>query len=316
MGGAQEKLVLLAGASGLVGAGARRFVVIPSVGADPGARSFYLRTKGEVEEQLEEAGSEPLDVLQPSLLLGRRAEMRPLELAARAFMLLVNALLRGKYLAYHAVSARTVGTAMLGATRSGRRGVQRYTYAGIAALARLGASRTQAAAQPRASARARQAGMVRVDRGPARRDRGAHRAACGRVQEPAGDSAGRPIAERRPDRRARGILRRHPVRVRWRGRCGLRLQRAGALRSRARGARHSAHCGRAAARRRSRAARGAFPGRPGIFSHPSACHRSRRGVHRRRALRARAARGPDDRVRRYEQRLLRAAPRERRALLG
>ncbi len=136
-------------------AGARRFVVVSSVGADPGARSFYLRTKGEMEQLLTAAGFESLDILQPSLLLGARAEMRPLELVARAFMPLVNPLLRGKYLAYRAISARTVGAAMLGATRSGRRGVQRYTHEGIAALARLGASRTQSAPQPRASARAR-----------------------------------------------------------------------------------------------------------------------------------------------------------------
>ena len=34
-------------------AGARRFVVISSVGANPASRNFYLRTKGEMEEELE-----------------------------------------------------------------------------------------------------------------------------------------------------------------------------------------------------------------------------------------------------------------------
>jgi uncharacterized protein YbjT (DUF2867 family) len=126
-------------------AGARRMVVVSSAGADPGARSFYLRTKGEMERLLEAAGFESLDILQPSLLLGARAQTRPLELGARLLMPLVNPLLRGRYLVYRAISARTVGTAMLGATRSGRRGVQRYTHEGIAALARLGASRIRPA---------------------------------------------------------------------------------------------------------------------------------------------------------------------------
>jgi uncharacterized protein YbjT (DUF2867 family) len=120
-------------------------VVVSSVGADPGARSFYLRTKGEMERLLEAAGFESLDILQPSLLLGARAQTRPLELGARLLMPLVNPLLRGRYLVYRAISARTVGTAMLGATRSGRRGVQRYTHEGIAALARLGAARIRPA---------------------------------------------------------------------------------------------------------------------------------------------------------------------------
>jgi len=134
-------------------ANARRFVIISSVGADPGARNFYLRTKGEMEQGLVETGFESLDILQPSLLLGWRGETRPLELAAHAFMPLVNPLLRGRYIPYRAIPARTVGEAMLGAIRSGRRGVQRYTYEGIGTLARLAASRTRAPAQPKAPAR-------------------------------------------------------------------------------------------------------------------------------------------------------------------
>ena len=55
-----------------------------------------------------------------------------------AFMPLLNPLLRGNYEPYRGISARTVGQAMLGAMRSGRRGVQHYTHDGIEALARLG----------------------------------------------------------------------------------------------------------------------------------------------------------------------------------
>ena len=134
-------------------ANARRFVVMSSVGADPKARNFYLRTKGEMEEDLEGVGFESLDILQPSMLLAWRAEMRPLELAASALMPLAAPLLRGKYAPYRAISARTVASAMLGAIRSGRRGVQRYTYDGIQALARLTSPRTRPLAPAKASAR-------------------------------------------------------------------------------------------------------------------------------------------------------------------
>ncbi len=136
-------------------ANARRFVVISSVGANPGSRNFYLRTKGEMEEGLEALGFESLDILQPSMLLGWRAEMRPLELLGVSLMPLVNPLLGGKYAIYRGISASTVGAAMLGATRSARRGVQRYTHAGIEALARLSAARARALPQPKAPARAR-----------------------------------------------------------------------------------------------------------------------------------------------------------------
>jgi uncharacterized protein YbjT (DUF2867 family) len=136
-------------------AGARRFVVMSSVGAHPSSRNFYLRTKGEMEEELEGAGFESLDILQPSMLLSWRSEMRPLELIAGALMPLVNPVLRGKYVPYRGISARTVGAAMLGAARSGRRGVQRYTYEGILALSRLSAARSRPVAPSKAPAGAR-----------------------------------------------------------------------------------------------------------------------------------------------------------------
>jgi uncharacterized protein YbjT (DUF2867 family) len=116
---------------------ARRFVVISSAGANPDSRNFYLRTKGEMEQELESVGFEALDILQPGPLLGWRHEMRPLELAGVLLMPLVNPFLQGARAAYRGIGARTVAAAMLGATRSGRRGVQRYVYPGIQALARL-----------------------------------------------------------------------------------------------------------------------------------------------------------------------------------
>jgi uncharacterized protein YbjT (DUF2867 family) len=119
--------------------GARRLIVMSSAGADPRSRNFYLRTKGEMEEELEGLGFESLDFMQPSVLLGWRAEMRPLELAARLLLPLLNPLLLGRYSVYRGIPARTVAAAMLGAMRSGRRGVQRYTHDGIEALARVGA---------------------------------------------------------------------------------------------------------------------------------------------------------------------------------
>src|ERR1700730_18606663 len=87
---------VLAFARAAKAANARRFVVVSSVGADPGARNFYLRTKGEMEQHLVAAGFESLDILQPSLLLGWRGVVRPLELAARALTPVVNPLRRGR----------------------------------------------------------------------------------------------------------------------------------------------------------------------------------------------------------------------------
>jgi uncharacterized protein YbjT (DUF2867 family) len=121
---------------------AQRFVVVSSAGADVGAKNFYLHTKGEMEQALANVGFASLDILQPGPLLGFRSQMRPLELAALVVMPLVNPFLRGPREAFRGVPAKTVGAAIVGTTRSGRRGVQRYTYTGMQALARLKSGRT------------------------------------------------------------------------------------------------------------------------------------------------------------------------------
>jgi uncharacterized protein YbjT (DUF2867 family) len=116
---------------------AQRFVVVSSVGADPSSKNFYLRTKGEMEQALMGVGFQCLDILQPSALLGWRGEIRPLEIVASAVMPLVNPFLTGKREPFRGIPARTVAAAMVGVTRSGRRGVQRYTYSAIQALSRI-----------------------------------------------------------------------------------------------------------------------------------------------------------------------------------
>jgi len=146
---------VLAFARAAKAAQAQRFVVISSVGADAGSKTFYLRTKGEVEEALAALDFVSLDILQPSLLLGWRNQMRPLELVLRVVMPLVNPFLVGTREVYRAVAAQTVGAAMPGATRSGRRGVQRYTYSGIQALSRLKPARSVGLGESKASAGAK-----------------------------------------------------------------------------------------------------------------------------------------------------------------
>jgi uncharacterized protein YbjT (DUF2867 family) len=128
---------VLAFARAAKAAQAQRFVVVSSVGADPQSKNFYLRTKGEMEQALMGVGFPSLDILQPSVLLGWRAEIRPLEILASAIMPLVNPLLIGKREPYRGIPARTVAAAMVGVARTGRRGVQRYTYSAIEALSRI-----------------------------------------------------------------------------------------------------------------------------------------------------------------------------------
>jgi uncharacterized protein YbjT (DUF2867 family) len=118
-------------------AGAQRFIVVSSAGADPGSRVFYLRIKGEMEQALIGIGFSAVDIMQPGPLYGWRRQIRPLELVAAVLMPLINPLLMGTQAAKRGISAREVAAAMIATARSSRKGVYRYTYPAIRALAQI-----------------------------------------------------------------------------------------------------------------------------------------------------------------------------------
>lgn len=119
-------------------AGAERLVVISSVGASEASKNFYLRVKGETERALERLRFAALDIMQPSVLLGLRRNVRPLEFLAQSVLWCVNPLLLGTLARYRGMPAGEVAAAMLGAARAGRRGVNRYTVSELRALAAIG----------------------------------------------------------------------------------------------------------------------------------------------------------------------------------
>lgn len=55
------------------------FGLVSAVGADPASTIFYNRVKGEAERDLGALGYPSLAIARPSLLLGQRAEFRPVE---------------------------------------------------------------------------------------------------------------------------------------------------------------------------------------------------------------------------------------------
>jgi uncharacterized protein YbjT (DUF2867 family) len=114
--------------------GARQFVLVSSVGADPKSKNFYLRTKGELEQALASLSFKAVHIFRPSLLLGDRHESRPGEsfaiVAAKVFQFLCVGPLRR----YHPISAMHVGKAMVDASKAGRQGASVYEYNEIIAM--------------------------------------------------------------------------------------------------------------------------------------------------------------------------------------
>jgi uncharacterized protein YbjT (DUF2867 family) len=117
-------------------AGARHMVTVSSVGADPGSRNFYLRTKGAMEQALEALGFDRLDILRPGLLRGERGADR--RLGERIGILVspaVNLILKGRLDRFAAIDADLVAHAVAGALRQIEPGTYRHENREIRRLA-------------------------------------------------------------------------------------------------------------------------------------------------------------------------------------
>lgn len=125
----------LAAAKAAREAGAKQFVLVSSVGANPASKNFYLRTKGELEQAVSDLGFRAVHIFRPSLLLGSRKEFRLGERIAMAVMPLLNLAMLGGLRRYRAISAAGVGKAMVAAARLGEIGTIVYEHDRIAALA-------------------------------------------------------------------------------------------------------------------------------------------------------------------------------------
>jgi uncharacterized protein YbjT (DUF2867 family) len=115
---AVDQDLVLALAAAAHRAGVANFVLVSSAGADPLAKAFYLRVKGEVEAALTKLRFRRLDILRPGLLRGRRAgDSRPLERLAIVASPVADLLLHGDRRRYRSIDARIVAAAALQMTR-------------------------------------------------------------------------------------------------------------------------------------------------------------------------------------------------------
>ncbi len=93
--------------------GVPNFLMISSIGADPGSSNFYLRTKGEAEKAVQQYDFKKTVILRPSMLLGKRKEFRLLEELGKIIMKPVKLILRGKLKKYRPIDAERVAKAMI-----------------------------------------------------------------------------------------------------------------------------------------------------------------------------------------------------------
>ena len=128
--------LVLAVAQAAKAAGVRQFVAVSSAGAGIGARTFYLRVKGEVEDKLGKLRFDRLDIIRPGLLRARRAERRPAERAAQVLAPLADLLLRGQYRKYRSFRAAGVAQAIVALVTARPRGRFVHEYDSLRRLTR------------------------------------------------------------------------------------------------------------------------------------------------------------------------------------
>ena len=112
-------------------AGAKRFMLVSAIGADAASSIFYSRVKGETERDVAALGFETLHIFRPSLLLGDRAERRPLEALGMGLAPFLNPLMLGPLRAYRSISGETLAHAMRGAATTSRTGILIHAYDAI-----------------------------------------------------------------------------------------------------------------------------------------------------------------------------------------
>ena len=100
-------------------AGATKISLISSVGANPYANNFYLKTKGEVEEEIIKIDFQAINIFRPSLLLGQRAESRFLEKIGQNLSSFINFFLIGHLRKYRSVKASNVAYCMANYEQNG-----------------------------------------------------------------------------------------------------------------------------------------------------------------------------------------------------
>jgi len=93
--------------------GASCFVLNSSVGADASASSFYLKTKGELEQAIKNLKYKKFSVVRPSFLMGERALRRSGEELAIALLNPIRKLMLGTLKKYRPTDCQDVANAML-----------------------------------------------------------------------------------------------------------------------------------------------------------------------------------------------------------
>ena len=93
--------------------GVKKIAVVSSIGANPGAKSFYMRIKGEMESGIRDLKFDRTVLVRPSMLLGKRKEFRIIESIGQTFARVMGFVLLGPLKKFRGIHGRDVARAMI-----------------------------------------------------------------------------------------------------------------------------------------------------------------------------------------------------------
>jgi uncharacterized protein YbjT (DUF2867 family) len=94
-------------------AGATGISLDYSVGANANSKNFYLRTKGQLEEAIKSLGYSSINIYGPGILIGDRAESRPLEGLGKILSQIMDPFLLGYVSQYRSIQANLLASTMI-----------------------------------------------------------------------------------------------------------------------------------------------------------------------------------------------------------
>ncbi|MGG7621929.1 NAD(P)H-binding protein [Bacillus coreaensis] len=106
--------------------GAKHFLLISSMNANPSSKIWYSQMKGKLEEELSTVPFQTISIVRPSLLLGNRREFRLGEKIAATIFQAVSFVFVGPLLKVKAIEARQVAQSMYSIAQNNRQGVNIY----------------------------------------------------------------------------------------------------------------------------------------------------------------------------------------------
>ena len=115
--------------------GCQTICLISSMGASSTSKNFYLKLKGDVEKAIKEIGYQSVNILRPSLLLGKRKEYRLMERLAQKIFPIANLFLIGSLKDYRSIKATDIASAMINISLANKKGTHIYQTQFIKELA-------------------------------------------------------------------------------------------------------------------------------------------------------------------------------------